>query len=343
MNTESSLWLGLTLVMVGGFVDGSVGLFLKYPKRMRWEHLWFIYNLLAFMVAPWVVGLLMVNDLISVLSSAELADVGKLFGFGLAWGIGAVFFGLSLKFAGMALSMAIVMGLTAAVGSLTPLVLLHSDAIRTPGGLAIIGAVLVIVVGVGLCSWAGHLKEASLPSSEDRDTSAIGQRPMLGVGLAILSGIFSPMINLGWNYGAPIEDLAEDMGTNKLWAPIAMAVIALNAGGAVNIAYCCRLISRSRTWNVMYRPSTDHFLGLAMGLLGPVGLLLFPMGTSQLGDLGRVIGWPIISSMGILSANFFGAVTGEWRGAGRKPVVIMSVAVSILVAAMFVLGRVQFD
>jgi hypothetical protein len=57
-----------------------------------------------------------------------------------------------------------------------------------------------------------------------------------------------------------------------------------------------------------------------------------------MGDLAEVVGWPILSSMGILSANFWGAITGEWSGAGRKPMLIVGSAIAILVAAMFLLG-----
>ena len=59
-----------------------------------------------------------------------------------------------------------------------------------------------------------------------------------------------------------------------------------------------------------------------MGLLGPVALILYGMGSNQIGRWGAVIGWSIMSDMGILGANFWGAVTGEWTGTGKRPVLI---------------------
>lgn len=342
MGVEISLLLGLMLVSIGGFVDSSVGVFLKYPRRWKWEHLWLIYNLLGFGVFPWIVGWFAIDDLTSVLGAAEPADVGAVCLFGLGWGLGAVLFGLSVKYAGVALSYAVVMGLTSGVGALVPLVWLHPEDVFTLRGGIIVAAVLVLVIGVGLCSWAGHLKEKAWSTSESRDTSPIGQRPMLGVALAILAGVFSPMSALGFNYGGEtIEPLARNMGTPALWASIPVAIILLNAGAVVNVAYCCRLISRGRTWSLLKRPSTDHILGLCMALIAPVGLILFPMGSSQMGDLGKIVAWPILASVGILGANFLGAVTGEWKGSGKKPVVLMMVAAAILVAAMFVLGALD--
>jgi hypothetical protein len=57
-----------------------------------------------------------------------------------------------------------------------------------------------------------------------------------------------------------------------------------------------------------------------------------------MGDLAEVVGWPILCSMGILSANFWGAVTGEWSGIGSKPLLVMGAAIVVLISAMFILG-----
>ena len=188
-------------------MDGSLGLFMKYPKFWKWEHLWLTFTFLAFVVLPWIIGLSTVDNLFGVLKSSNPSDVAVVFLFGLGWGCGAVLYGLALKYAGMALSYAIVMGLTAAVGSFAPLVLFHWHQIFSFKGQMIIGAVLVIVLGVILCAWAGHLKEKVFAQQENGQTSTIGQRPVLGVALAILSGILSPMINLSFVYGAPLSEL----------------------------------------------------------------------------------------------------------------------------------------
>ena len=338
MSPEPSLLLGMALVCTGGFVDGSLGLALKYPKLWKWEHLWLVFTFMAFGIIPWIVGIITVNDLFGVLRLAKHSDLLVVFLYGLGWGCGAVLYGLALRFAGMALTYAIVMGLTAAIGSFAPLALLHWQEIFTLRGRVIIGAVLLIVLGVVLCAWAGHLKEKALAATEGRRTLATGQRPVLGVVLAILSGIFSPMSNLSFAYGTPLSDLAVDMGTSTLLAPNVIWVIALSAGSAVNVVYCSVLISKARSWGVFSRPSRDYFLGLLMGVLGPASFVLYGMGSSQLGDLGAVIGWPIMASMGILGANLWGTLTGEWRGVGRRPFIVMSLAVALLTVAMFVLG-----
>jgi L-rhamnose-H+ transport protein len=335
---------GIALIWVGAFVDGSLGLALKYTKGWQWEHLWLIYSVLAFSVIPWILSFQTIDNLPAILQAAGRYDVFLVFAFGLAWGCGAVLFGLSLKLAGMALSYAIAVGLGAAVGSFAPFVLLHGAELFTRKGLVVVAGVLLVVVGVALCSWAGHVKDRRLtePSTGAPSSGAarwkLDLRVRIGVTVAILSGLLNPMINLSLAYGAPIAKLAMDRGATPLFAPNVIWAIAMTAGALVNAAYCGYLISKAGTWHVFLRPSSDYLVGLLMGLLGPVGLLFYGVGSSRIGNLSEVIGWPILSSMGILSANFWGAVTGEWADTGRKPFLIMGVAIIVLIGAMFILG-----
>jgi L-rhamnose-H+ transport protein len=334
---NSTLATGIALISLGAFADGSVGLMLKYTKVWHWEHLWLLYTFLAFAVIPWVLGLISVRHLAIVLTS-DRRSVSLVMLFGLGWGCGAVLYGLALKMVGLALSYAIVMGLTAAVGSCAPLILLHGQVLNTFRGRVIIGGVFLVLVGVVLCAWAGHFKDQALARHTVRSGQSKLESFVLGLTVAILSGLFSPMLNLSFAYGSPLAVLAVHQGTNPFLASNVIFAVALSAGSLVNTVYCSYLISKRQTWNLMFHRSPDGLLGLVMGILGPLGTILYGMGSSQLGELGAVVGWPIMSSMGILSANFWGAVSGEWSGTGRKPALAMGAAVSVLLAAMFILG-----
>ena len=340
-DNSAFLLSGIALIWVGAFVDGSLGLALKYTRGWRWEHLWLVYSVLAFAIIPWILSFQTIRDLPGVLGAARSHDMWLVFAFGIGWGCGAVLFGVSLKLAGMALSYAIAVGLGAAVGSFAPLALLHREALMTRKGLAVVAGVLLVMAGVALCSWAGHVKDRRLPSGAEVENSArwkLDLRVRIGIMLAILSGLLNPMINLSLAYGAPIAKLALDRGAPPHFALNVIWAIAMTAGALVNAVYCGYLISKAGAWSLFFRPSLDHLIGLAMGLLGPVGLLLYGVGSARMGNLAEVIGWPILCSMGILSANFWGAVTGEWSGTGRKPFLIMALAITVLIGAMFVLG-----
>ena len=335
--------VGIALISLGAFIDGGLGLALKWIKVWKWEHLWMVYSLISFGMIPWILSYFTVNDFIGVLQEASGIDIFLVFIFGFAFGFGAVFFGLSLKMAGMALSYAIAVGLGSAIGALSPLVLLHPEDLFSLQGKIIMGGVLVAVVGVLFCSWAGHLKEQL---SEDSPSGGDGEvkqwkldiRVKHGVLAAILSGLLNPMINLSFAYGAPLAELAESRGTLPFLALNVIWAIGLSAGSLVNVVYCAFVITKQKSWGLMARPSFDYVIGLIMGLLGPMGLLLYGIGTWKIGNLGEVIGFPILASTGILSANLWGAISGEWAGSARKPVVVMGFAILILIVGMFILG-----
>ena len=335
---------GIALISLGAFIDGGLGLALKWIRVWRWEHLWMVYSVISFCFIPWILSFFTVNDFMGVLAEASGLDIFRVFIFGFGFGFGAVFFGLALKMAGMGLSYAIATGLGAAVGSLSPLVLLHPDDVFTMQGRIIMGGVLLAVVGVVFCSWAGHLKDKHMAPADAGSAGGEVKQWRLdihvkyGVIAAVLSGLLNPMINLSFAYGAPLAELAEQRGTLPFLALNVIWAIGMTAGSLVNAASCAYVITKKKTWGLFLPPSRDYVIGLGMGLLGPMGLLLYGVGTWKIGNLGEVIGFPMLSSMGILSANLWGALSGEWAGSGRKPLEVMGIAVMILISAMFILG-----
>jgi L-rhamnose-H+ transport protein len=56
-----------------------------------------------------------------------------------------------------------------------------------------------------------------------------------------------------------------------------------------------------------------------------------------MGDLGNVIGWPILLGLGLIISNGWALATGEWKGAWR-PLKTMGVAVAIIIVGCVVLG-----
>jgi len=339
MPAEASFGTGILVVLVGAFANGSFGLMLKYAKSWKWEHLWLTYSVFAMLIIPWTLGFATVPELLTVLRSASTRDLSVVFVFGFGWGIGAVLYGLALKLVGMALSYSIVVGLTAAIGSLAPLVLVHPQEVFTLRGRVIISGVLMIVVGVVFCAWAGHLKEKVLAStSVGAHPSSERENFPLGLGVVVLSGILSPMLNLSFAYGTPLTRLAVGHGTDPLFAANIIWVVALLGGFLVNTGYCAYLISSGGSWALMSIERFHYLLGLIMGVLWSAGIVFYGIGASKLGDLAAVVGWPVMSSMAIMSANLWGAIAGEWADTGRKPRIVMWLSVVVLGAAMFVVG-----
>jgi len=71
------------------------------------------------------------------------------------------------------------------------------------------------------------------------------------------------------------------------------------------------------------------------------GYVCYGFAGAKLGDLAAVVGWPLMSSLTILIANFWGAASGEWRQSAPRPRVVMVAAVALLCAGIFILGGAQ--
>ena len=329
---------GILLILAGAFASGSFGLLLKRDSKWEWQHIWLIYSFFGMLVIPWGLGLATVPGLLRVLASANTGDLTRVFIYGLGWGIGAVLYGLALKLVGLALSYAIVMGLTAAVGSLAPLILLHSHELLTLRGLLIVVGVALVVGGVISSSWAGYLRTAALThSSRQGHVQARGDFAT-GLAAAILSGLLSPMLNLSFAYGDPLVRLAIQNGADSLFAANVIWVVALSAGFIANAAYCVYLIKRSRSGKLLMGHGKEYGFALVMALLWSAGYIFYGIGGSRLGELAAVVGWPLMSSMTILSASFWGALSGEWAGSGRRSRLVMGASVALLCAGMIVVG-----
>src|SRR5258708_5818193 len=150
------------LILCAALMNAAYSLPMKLNKKWDWEHSWFAFSFLGVAVVPTIIALATVPRLwwtYSAVSSGMLAAMAL---FGAGWGVSLVFFGLALSRLGLAITFAVSLGTSAAVGALTPLVAQHSDQIMTrQGGLIFLG-VLMIIVGVALCGLAGKHTEAPL-------------------------------------------------------------------------------------------------------------------------------------------------------------------------------------
>ena len=343
---ETGFGLGVLIILTGSCANSAFGLGLKFTRSWKWEHIWLLFSVTAMILIPWVLGFLTIESLFAVLAAAEVRDLLLVFLFGMGWGVGSVLYGLALKMVGLALSYAIVMGLTAAVGTMAPFVLLHWDDFLTVKGMVICAGVLLVVFGVLLSAWAGKLREESPGRarnpeeiSETPAKESTGSAPLfLGLLVAALSGILSPMLNLSFAYGIKLADQAVLLGTSPSMASNVIWVVALSAGFLVNAGYCVYLIFKGRSWHIFRGQPFHYGVGVAMGILWVSGVVTYGIGGSMLGDLREVIGWPMASAMSIIAATVWGSLSGEWTGASRKSMAVMGVSILVLSASMFLIG-----
>jgi L-rhamnose-H+ transport protein len=326
--------LGFSLLFLAGMMNGSFALPMKFTRKWAWENTWAIWTIFALFVFPLLLAYSTVPQLSSAYAQAGPEVVLMVAVCGAGWGIAQVLFGLAVEAIGIALTFSVVLGLSAAVGSLIPLVRLHPDKVVSSAGLAVISGVALVLIGVSICALAGRRREAALGATKARTSIA------KGLVFCTLSGLTAALMNVGLAFGSPILEAAQKNGAPKLWSSNAAFLPLMLAGGVPNLAYCIYLMRRNNTRNRFREAgSGSHwFLAALMAISWFGSTILYGASTTTLGQLGTVLAWPLFMTLIVITATICGVVTGEWKDAGSQPFRMMVSGVGVLIAAIFVLG-----
>jgi L-rhamnose-H+ transport protein len=330
---------GIFLVLLGGLLNGS---FYAPAKRMplwRWENIWLIYSIFGMIVIPWGLAWATLPHLASVYHQTPWPILMRIAIFGLGWGIGSVFFGLGVARVGIALGFGIILGIIAIVGAIIPILVKDPSQLWTPQGHALLAGLALVILGTIFCALAGHQRDKDKQVSS---TIGVGSGFLLGFIICILSGIFSPMLNFSFVFGKGLQDRTLAAGAAFSMASYSIWAVALVAGFAANASYCLYLLFKNKTFGV-YRhsgaPAGYWLLAALMGLLWFGGIAAYGMGATELGSLGPALGWPLFVATNIITGNVWGAVTGEWTGAGRRSYAYAFGGIAVLVIAIFVIAH----
>jgi L-rhamnose-H+ transport protein len=324
------------LVLCAAIMNAAYALPMKLNKKWEWEHSWFAFSILGVGVVPTIIALLTVPKLWSTYSLVSGGTLAAMVLFGASWGVSLVFFGLALTRLGLAITFAVCLGTSAAVGALTPLIAQHSDLIMTrQGGLIILGVVMIIL-GVALCGLAGKHREAALQQA----SATIRHGFWWGYLLAFVSGILGSMLNLGLAYGGSIQRAAQQHGASLAMMSNAVWLPCLYAGFLPGAIYCYILMRKKNNVTQLRLPGTWYywFAAASMGFLWYGSIILYSISTVKLGALGPSIGWPLFLASIVVASTVFGALTGEWARTGTRPIRTMIVGVSFLVLAIAILS-----
>jgi L-rhamnose-H+ transport protein len=241
--------LGVFFHWLGGLASGSFYVPYRGVRRWSWETYWLVGGVFSWIVAPWLIGRLMTKDLLAVLSEASTSTLFWAFFFGLLWGIGGLTFGLTMRFLGLSLGMAVALGLCAAFGTLMPPifsgVFVH-QVLGTSSGRVILLGIFVCLLGIAAAGLAGIFKERAM--SPEQQKAAIEEFDLrTGLAVATLSGVMSACFAYGLAAGAPIKALTLKHGTPPLWQGLPVLVVVLVGGFTTNFVWCLALNIRNRT------------------------------------------------------------------------------------------------
>jgi L-rhamnose-H+ transport protein len=336
----SELWIGLGAVILAGLLQGVFAVPMKYATRWRYENIWLVYGLSGMLALPWLLTSVTVPHAGQVYSLSSAGTLFRIFGFGLCWGIGSALAGIGMMMLGIGLGMAIILGLSASLGSLIPLLILHPQQLHTRTGHTYLAGTAIMLVGIAVSARAGILRD----QAKNRELKAAPPATFFaGFTVCCLSGLFSSALNFSYAFGGEAVERALQLGASPLWSTGVVTALAVTGGFVANLIYCGYLLSKNGSFGKFGSPGAGvgWFCGGLMGLFWFGGQSLYGLGISHMGSLGVVIGWPLLMGMIIVTSNAAGIFTGEWNGVSSATKRFLATGMGIILMALGVLAVAQ--
>jgi len=331
-------WLGMAVIFISGALNGSFPLPMKYTRQWKWENTWLVFAAAALLIIPWLLAAGFVPHLVDVYRGVSSRALLAPLVFGFLWGIAQVTFGLGISAVGMALAFAVVSGLSCLSGSLVPLLVLSPVDLFRPRGILLLVSMPILFAGLVLYGMAGRRREKEQRPAGPASVAAMSFAT--GLGICIFTGIFGSTINFGFAFSGKILAKALELGAVPVTSTYAAWTLVMGAGFIPNLLYCFLLLFRNRTWSLFLKPgwARETSLAIAMGLLWLSGWVGYGIGATLVGKYGTSLGFALFISAMILSSNFLGILTGEWRATSPRTRRVLTAAVVVVLISVLVLN-----
>jgi L-rhamnose-H+ transport protein len=339
--------LGVAFHWLGGLSSASFYVPYKRIHRWSWEIFWLTGGIFSWAIAPWLFAALRTTDLLGVLGATPRDTLFWCWFWGAMWGFGGLTFGLTMRYLGLSLGMAVALGLTTIIGTLGPPIFrgkLHEIA-STPSGQLTLFGIVITLAGIVVVARAGHAKERELAGQVSTGVAEFNLRK--GLLIAAFSGVMSGCFAWGLDAGQPIRDLTLAAGTDPLSQGLPVLCVVLLGGLTTNLLWCSLLIARNRsagewlgrTASGTTRPPLlrNYLLAALGGTLWYFQFFFYTMGESQMGRFG-FSSWTLHMASIILFSTLWGFALGEWQGAGGRTRRLVWTGIGLLVGSTIVIG-----
>ncbi len=326
------VFLPFLLVIVASIFQGSFGVGMKYMSPLKWEAWWLVHVTIAMIIFPIGWALTAVPNLFGIIADSPRNAIylGVLFGF--LWGVGGILFGKSIPYIGISLTYGIVMGLAASAGSLIPLFQTENVS-SNPALPYILFGVSVMLVGVIITAKAGIQRDAL--KEKTTDSANITK----GILIAVTSGVLSALLNVGFANATPVAKTAEAAGVITRNSSLAAWVVVLLGAFAMNAVYAIFLLIKNKSWSSfkVAHSKKAYRWSIIAGLCWFAALGIYGQGSALMGEMGPIVGWPILLGLSLIISNVWGYFSGEWKNA-KKPFQLLLTGLAVLILASIILG-----
>jgi L-rhamnose-H+ transport protein len=353
--------LGIIFHFIGGTAAGSFYVPYKKVKGWNWESYWIVGGLVSWLILPPLAAWLTIPGFAEIISQSSAATIGWTFFWGILWGIGGLTYGLGMRYLGLSLGNSVLLGFTSVFGALVPSIYYNfhntpgktnfNDLITTSWGLVILSGIVVCLIGIVICGYAGVLKERELPE-EKRKESIKEFNLVKGLIVCTISGILSACFNYGIEAGSPMAEVADNLWkaqnpaatSNFLYKNNITFVVLLWGGLCTNFIWCMFLNARNKSfkdYTSTVNPLLKNYLFASLaGAIWFLQFFFYGMGESKLGN--GASSWILHMAFIILVANIWGIVLKEWKGVSKKTKTTITMGILAILISVIMVGYGNF-
>jgi L-rhamnose-H+ transport protein len=341
--------IGVLYHWLGGLASASFYVPYRGVKRWSWEIYWLTGGIFSWLLAPWFFASIQTQDLLGVLGRTPSPAIWWPVFFGLLWGFGGLGYGLVMRYLGLSLGMAVVLGLCTVFGTLIPPLFtgeFHEKLLATTSGNIVLLGLALTLAGIIVVAIAGAKKNALLTPEEKLAVVAEFDFKK-GIIVAIFAGIMSACFAFGLAAGEPVKALSAAAGTGPLWTGLPVLCLVMFGGLITNGIWCAFLILRNksaaewvgRTKDAGPRPPlvANFALSALAGTTWYFQFFFYTMGESQMGRLG-FSSWTLHMASIIIFGTLWGFAFREWKAAGARIKAIVWSGIGLLLIATVVIG-----
>jgi len=311
-------------------------------RKWSWETTWAVAGLFSWILLPIGVSLVLLPHFVAFYADEPRGLLLKVALFGAMWGVGNVNYGLAMRYLGMSLGIGVAIGVTLTVGTLMPPILHGQGAVlfATRGGLLTLAGVVVALIGVAIVSYAGHQKEKQLSAGEPTDFNLA-----LGLGVAVLCGIFSSGMSFAIDAAQPLQAAALGAGVKPLYAALPSYVIIMGGGALVNFAYCFLRLAFARGISLRHDAAQSRgtlaknaSMAAAGGIMWYLQFFFYAWGAANVPAHLGYVNWMLHMSLYVLCGGIVGLALGEWAGVNTRAVRLLWLGMLVIIAAANLVG-----
>lgn len=310
---------GIAIASIAGVMNGLFPLPMKLNKVWAWENNWLPFSFLSLMLFPGIIAWYTVPQLMLAYHHADLADMVAAIAYGALIYTGSLLFGISIDYAGLTLSFALLVGSMNAVGVLVPRLLFNHSLLSSAADWFVLAGVALSTISVALGFLAGKWNGGIQGDMVAPPKRILGS--MLAIFGGILSGFLPVAMAMRWEHRL-FNSATHYGGASSVGASNAVLSLILFGGAIPNCSYCIYLLWKNRTCR---HYKANHYslywgLVLAMAILYSASVALWGIAISPslLGALGSSVGWALFVGMIVLSSTGAGLLQGEWKQAGTS-------------------------